>query len=425
MSREIEVWADWIELGGPVRMGVLRVIETRGKEVFSFEYGQSWLDVGLATELDPDLRLLNGPQYLDAEARPNFGIFLDSSPDRWGRVLMQRREAACAREASRPERRLRELDFLMGVHDEQRSGGLRFRDVASGGGWLSDDPSMATPPWTSLRELEHASWRLQRTDVRENEESLKWLRLMIAPGSSLGGARPKAGVSDERGQLWIAKFPGRNDSRDVGAWEMLAHRLALESGVLVSSARLERFGGEHRTFLSERFDRRVIDGERKRLHFASAMTLLGYSDGAGAETGVSYLDLAEILLRYGAEPEVDLEQLWLRIIYSIAIGNTDDHLRNHGFLLTREGWRLSPAYDLNPSPDGAGLSLNISETDNALSFDLAIEMAPFFRVKKKEADRLVKFVRTISVRWRDVARDLNIARSEQEAMEAAFNTPGR
>jgi serine/threonine-protein kinase HipA len=420
MSREIEVWGDWIELGGPVRMGNLRAIETRGKEVFSFEYEKSWLDRGIATGLDPDLRLLDGPQYLDAGERPNFGIFFDSSPDRWGRVLMQRREAARAREESRPERRLRELDVLVGVHDEQRSGGLRFRDAASQGEWLNDDPSMATPPWTSLRELEHASWQLQRTDLRENAESLKWLRLIIAPGSSLGGARPKAGVSDESGQLWIAKFPGRNDSRDIGAWEMLAHRLAKESGVLVSNARLEQFGGEHRTFLSERFDRRVVDGERRRLHFASAMTLLGHSDGAGAETGVSYLDLAEILLQFGAAPGFDLRQLWLRIIFSIAVGNTDDHLRNHGFLLTREGWRLSPAYDINPSPDEAGLSLNISETDNALSFDLAVEMAPFFRVEKKEANQLVKSVRAITGRWRTVARDLSITRSDQDAMEVAF-----
>lgn len=358
MSREIEVWGDWIELGGPVCMGTLRAIETRGKEVFSFEYEKSWLDRGIATGLDPDLRFLDGPQYLDAGERPNFGIFLD--------------------------------------------------------------PSMATPLWTSLRELEHASWQLQRTDLRENAESLKWLRLIIAPGSSLGGARPKAGVSDESGQLWIAKFPGRNDSRDIGAWEMLAHRLAKESGVLVSNARLEQFGGEHRTFLSERFDRRVVDGERRRLHFASAMTLLGHSDGAGAETGASYLDLAEILLQFGAAPEFDLTQLWLRIIFSIAVGNTDDHLRNHGFLLTPAGWRLSPAYDINPSPDGAGLSLNISETDNALSFDLAVEMAPYFRVEKKEANQLVKFVRAITGRWRTVARDLSITRSDQDAMEVAF-----
>lgn len=420
MSREIEVWGDWIELGGPVRMGNLRAIETRGKEVFSFEYEKSWLDRGIAAGLDADLRFLVGPQYLDAGERPSFGIFLDSSPDRWGRVLMQRREAARAREESRPERRLRELDVLVGVHDEQRSGGLRFRDAASQGEWLNDDPSMATPPWTSLRELEHASWQLQRTDLRENADSLKWLRLIIAPGSSLGGARPKAGVSDESGQLWIAKFPGRNDSRDIGAWEMLAHRLAKESGVLVSNARLEQFGGEHRTFLSERFDRRVVDGERRRLHFASAMTLLGHSDGAGAETRVSYLDLAEILLQFGAAPEFDLRQLWLRIIFSIAVGNTDDHLRNHGFLLTREGWRLSPAYDINPSPDEAGLSLNISETDNALSFDLAVEMAPFFRVEKKEANQLVKSVRAITGRWRTVARDLSITRSDQDAMEVAF-----
>jgi len=343
MSREIEVWSDWQELVEPALMGRLRTTEIRGKEIFSFEYDASWLERGLSTQLDPDLQFLDGPQYVDTESRPNFGIFLDSSPDRWGRVLMQRREAARAREHARPERRLRELDFLLGVHDEQRLGALRFRDSEKGSGWLSDEATMATPPWTSLRELQQASWKLQQDDPRTDSDYLKWLSLMIAPGSSLGGARPKAGVKDGEGHLWIAKFPGRNDVREIAAWEMVVHRLAIQSGIEVSEARLEAFGDGHRTFLSKRFDRVVEGGECKRIHFASAMTLLGYNDGDGGGSGVSYLELAEWLIRHGANSDEDLHQLWRRIVFSIAVRNTDDHLRNHGFLLTPEGWRLSPA----------------------------------------------------------------------------------
>jgi len=420
MSQETEVWADWAELGGPVRMGLLRTLEARGKEVFSFEYDRAWLERGLSVRLDPDLDLLDGPQYIKVETRPNFGLFLDSSPDRWGRILMQRREAARARAEGRRERRLRELDFLLGVHDEQRMGALRFRDPGQAARWLSDDPAMATPPWTSLRELEQASWRLQRHGGANDPETLRCLNLLIAPGSSLGGARPKAGVKDERDELWIAKFPGSGDSRDVGAWEMVVHELAARSGVRVAEARLEAYGKTHRTFLTKRFDRVAVAGERRRIHFASAMTLLGHNDGAGSGTGASYLELAEWILRNGAVPDEDLAQLWRRIVFSIAVGNVDDHLRNHGFLLAAGGWRLAPAYDLNPDPDGTGLSLNISETDNALDFDLAREVAVYFRVSGEDAEQIVAETAKVARGWRGLASAHRISKGEQEEMAAAF-----
>ena len=420
MSREIEVWGDWHELGNPTLIGVLRASEARGKEVFSFEYDTGWLEEESFRSLDPDLQLYSGPQYLDGETRPNFGLFLDSSPDRWGRLLMQRREAVVAREGARKQLRLRELDFLLGVHDEQRLGALRFKEPATGQSWLNDDSSMVTPPWTSLRELEQASWKLQREDASEDAQYLQWLNLMIAPGSSLGGARPKAGVQDESGDLWIAKFPGRNDERDMGAWEMVCNDLAVEAGLSVAEARLEQFGGEQGTYMTRRFDRVTGSNGKKRIHFASAMTLLGLNDGADHVAGVSYLDLVELIIRQGAVPEADLEELWKRIVFSIAIHNTDDHLRNHGFLLTPEGWILSPAYDINPDPDGRGLNLNISETDNSLSFDLALEVAPYFRLDGAGASKIMKAVKDAVAGWRDVASSCGISRSEQEAMEPAF-----
>lgn len=420
MSREIEVWADWRELVAPTLMGVLRVSETRGKDVFSFEYDGEWLEGESFRSLDPDLQLYGGPQYLDGETRPNFGLFLDSSPDRWGRLLMQRREAVLAKEETRKQRRLQELDFLLGVHDEQRVGALRFKEPAVGESWLSDDSSMATPPWASLRELEHASWKLQREDASEDSHYLQWLNLMLAPGSSLGGARPKAGVQDEAGDLWIAKFPGRNDSWDSGAWEMVSHDLAVAAGLSMAEARVEQFGRRQGTYLARRFDRVAGSKGKKRIHFASAMTLLGHNDGAGHDAGASYLDLVELIIRQGAEPEVDLRELWRRIVFSIAIHNTDDHLRNHGFLLTPEGWKLSPAYDINPDPDGRGLNLNISETDNSLSFDLAIEVAHHFRLEPDQADRILKAVKDAVAGWRIAAGRRGIARSERDAMELAF-----
>lgn len=420
MSREIEVWADWRGLGSPVLMGRLRSSLTRGKEVFSFTYEREWLAREDARPLDPDLGLYAGPQYSGSGERPNFGVFLDSAPDRWGRLLMQRREAVLAREASRSPRRLQETDYLLGVHDGQRAGALRFKEPETGDAWLDDAPSMRTPPWASLRQLEHASWMIQDGSAHDDPDYPEWLRLLTAPGSSIGGARPKAGVKDPDGDLWIAKFPGRTDTRDMAAWEMLAHRLAVRAGLCVAQADLQQFGDGHRTFMTRRFDRVHGTAGTQRIHFASAMTLLGHTDGDNHHAGASYLEMVEFLTRQGAAPGSDLAELWRRIVFSIAIHNTDDHLRNHGFLLTEHGWRLAPAYDLNPDPSGTGLSLNISETDNALSFDLALEVAPFFRLKPAAAQAILQEIRDAVGSWKQQAADLGIARAEQQFMATAF-----
>ncbi len=420
MSREIQVWADWHELGEPQLMGQLRASAVRGKEVFSFNYDATWLKSNASRQLDPDLQLVEGPQYLSSEQRPNFGIFLDSSPDRWGRLLMQRREAAKARDEGRPVKSLLETDYLLGVHDEQRAGALRFKDGEDIDSWLNDDDSMATPPWTSLRELDNASWMVQGDAATDDPHYLEWLNLLIAPGSSIGGARPKAGVRDPKQDLWIAKFPGRSDERDMGAWEMLVHRLALEAGLNIAHAELEKFGKGHRTFMTRRFDRVAISGNQKRIHFASAMTLLGHADGDDYGGGASYLEIVEFIGRQGAQPARDLEELWRRIIFSIAVHNTDDHLRNHGFLLTESGWELSPAYDLNADPTGNGLSLNISETDNALSFDLAMEVSSMFRLNPQRSSEIISNIKEVVAAWRSHANALKIPRSEQELMSRAF-----
>ncbi len=420
MAREIIVYGDWLELGETQRMGLLRSEISRGGETFSFEYAQSWLDGPNALSLDPELRLFQGPHYLKDGDRPNFGIFLDSSPDRWGQLLMKRREASNARREKRKTKTLVHSDFMLGVHDAQRVGGLRFKTELDGE-FLADQQGQNMPPWARLRELEHAAWQFQSDDGLEaDDEARACFQLLVAPGSSIGGARPKAGVCDEEQNLWIAKFPGRNDEIDVGGWEMVTHQLAKTAGLNLSEARAEQFGRTHHTFLIKRFDRVIVNRERRRRHFASAMTMLGYSDGTSFKDGASYLEIVEFLTRSGANIEVDLHELWRRIVFYICVSNTDDHLRNHGFLMQPDGWRLSPAYDVNPDPTGNGLSLNISDTDNALSLDLALDVAGYFRLDRIQATSIIEQVKEAVSQWRAIASELGIPRREQQCMKSAF-----
>ncbi|MDQ2688626.1 MAG: type II toxin-antitoxin system HipA family toxin [Armatimonadota bacterium] len=395
-------------------MGTLSATAPRAKEIFAFEYDPDWLRSGPAQVLDPALQLFGGLQYLGAN-RSNFGLFLDSAPDRWGRFLMDRRARQAERDEGWPRQSLRESDYLLGVFDEQRMGALRFR-LSPDGPFLDDNRAYASPPWTSLRELEQASLALEQPGAEHAPDYQKWLRMLIAPGGSLGGAHPKAGVIDPEGQLWIAKFPKRGETTDGGGWEYVTYTLARQAGVAVPDALARRFNTSRHTFLTRRFDR-VGTG---RVHFASAMTLLNRADGDDASNGTSYLELAELLMRQGAQTEADLEQLWRRIVFSICVSNADDHLRNHGFLLTPQGWALSPAYDMNPDPDADGLKLNISDADNAQDLQLAREVADYFRVKAARANAIIHEV-VVAVRlWRDEAKALGLSASEVERMEPAF-----
>lgn len=412
-SKRIYVYADWEELKAPARMGCLHSQLARGKEIFSFEFDPEWLQARSALTLDPDLQMYSGRQYADS-GKHGFGLFLDSAPDRWGRQLMRRREAIRARHENRPVRQLHESDYLLGVHDRTRMGALRFA-LAEPGDFLDHDFELSAPPWTSLRELEAACRHYEDESPSDNEHEI-WLNMLLAPGSSLGGARPKANVLDTAGNLWIAKFPSRADHSNTGAWEMVAYELARKIGLTVPECRIERFSKHGSTFLTRRFDRRA----GKRIHFASAMTLLGRSDGDDYSSGCSYLDLAQFIVRQGARPTEDLQELWRRIVFSIAVSNTDDHLRNHGFLLTPQGWILSPAYDINPDPRGSGLSLNISEDDNALDFDLALSIAPLFRFDMTQAKDQLAIIKNTVSHWREIALKLRISRMETETMALAF-----
>lgn len=413
-KKEIQVYAHWAGLKEPSMMGTLVATPVRGKEVFSFEYSSEWLKSGFTHLIDPELQLYPG-QYFPSGDKPNFGVFLDSCPDRWGRVLMERREAVLARKENRPEKKLLESDYLLGVFDSHRMGALRFK-LQNSDHFLNDEKEMAVPPWSSLRELEHAIQMFEQNEVQDIDY-LKWIGLLIAPGSSLGGARPKACVLDTKNNLWIAKFPSIKDKKDVGAWEMVVHKLAKKAGLNVPQSKARQLGNEHHIYLTRRFDR---NEKGERIHFTSAMTMLGYADGAGHETGVSYLELVEFLIRNGADVNTDLEELWRRMVFNIGVKNTDDHLRNHGFLLTGTGWKLSPAYDMNPNEHGTGLHLNISETDNSLDFDLALSVAHYFRLNQNKAKSILDQVKSSVSKWKKVASECGISRTEQEMMRRAF-----
>ena len=410
-EKTIYVYADWMG-NSPVLMGVLFVRMSRGKELLSFEYNKDWLrtaDGGVI--LDPDLQLYEGPQYVPHD-KPLFGIFSDSCPDRWGRLLMKRKEAILARHDKRKPRALAESDYLLGVYDETRLGALRF-SLEEGGSFLSSDKDLAAPPWTTLRALESASLAFESDDSGQEE---KWIRQLLAPGSSLGGARPKASVQAPDRSLWIAKFPSKHDGWNSGVWEIITHDLAVKCGLNTPAAKLETFSDTGSTFLIKRFDRE----KGRRLHFSSAMALLGKTDGVGAE-GVSYLDIATFIKSNGASPKEDLRELWKRIVFNMAVSNTDDHLRNHGFILTKYGWTLSPMYDVNPNIYGDSLSLNVSTDDNTIDFELALETARYYDVGMEDAKNIVADIQKIVFEnWQTLAVNYGLSRSEISRMEPAF-----
>lgn len=344
--------------------------------MFSFEYDRDFLKSKFCHLLDPDLQFYRGRQY--PSNKHYFGIFTDSAPNSWGRMLMDRKEALKEKEENKKAKTLMESDYLLGVYDLARMGALRFSlDEKE---FLSNDDIMSVPPITSLRTIEEASRNFENDKFDMNN---KWLKQLIGPASSLGGARPKATVKDIDGSLWIAKFPSKNDEYNNAAWEKVVHDLAKICNLNVPESRLESFSKDGCTFLVKRFDRK---GE-KRIHFTSAMTLLGQVDGTSAQNGSGYLDIVRFITGNGADPKKDLIELWKRVVFSMAVSNTDDHLRNHGFLLTKKGWRLSPLYDVNPSRKGQFLSLNVSENDNSKNIKLALEVANYYSIEPQTAKK--------------------------------------
>lgn len=412
---EIFVYADWLDIGTPLFVGTLRSSLIRGKEHFSFKYDQGWLESKYALQIDPSLQLYVGEQH--AADDNNFKVFLDSCPDRWGRLLMQRREAVIARTEERRANKLYETDYLLGVHDSFRMGALRF-STELGGIFLDDNEDLSAPAITSLPELEQAANGIENKPDFDNPDYLKWLNMLISPGSSLGGARPKASVKDVDGTLWLAKFPSRYDDYDIGLWEYIVYKMALDAGVNMSECKVQAIGSDHHIFLTKRFDR--VEGG-KRLQFTSAMTQLEYFDGN--DEGASYLELAEFLTLNGSNTKEDLEQLWTRMLFNIMVSNSDDHLRNHGFIFDTTGWCLSPAYDINPTQNATGLHLNIDDRDNALEVDLAFEVAEYFQLTAKAANEIYQKVANAISKWEELAIEAGITRGERDLMKDCFLAP--
>lgn len=405
------VHLDAAELGVMQQVGTLFRQTTRTDLPASFAYVPDWVESSRAFMLDPRLELWTEEQYPPARSAA-FGIFMDSAPDRWGRVLMERREAAAADREDRPMRHLQEIDFLLGVHDTTRVGALRFQHPQ---GHFLDDSANAAPPVTDLATLAHVSLRIEEAGIEKLPEYEQWLAMLIAPGTSLGGARPKANFTSPGQELWIAKFPAKDDRYDIGAWEFVVHRLAKKAGIDVPHSELRQLGPRYGTFCVERFDRLASS---RRL-YASAMTLLERQDG---DPDASYLDIAEYLASNGAQGHIDadLAQLFRRVVFNVVVGNRDDHLRNHGFIREVSGWRLSPAFDMNPNPAKREHALNFDGTSALPELDTVLDTAGFYRLEHAEAQSIVGEVRDAVASWRAEAAALDLSRPEIQRMETVF-----
>ncbi len=409
---DIWIYAHWLGMRDAKCIGILSAHQGKGRKSFSFEYDSTWLGSKEQFIIDPDIGWFSGKQF--PNGKDNFGIFMDSMPDTWGRTLMKRRSILEAQAFDKKAPALYDIDFLLGVYDESRMGALRFK-LNPESNFLDDNKDYPTPPWSSIRELQHGASQIESN--KHDIEIRKWLAILIAPGSSLGGARPKANILDDNQHPWIAKFPSKNDVIDKAAWEYLAYKLALKAGIEMSESKIQKVTGTHHTFFTKRFDR--LHGER--IHFASAMTMTGNNEEIIRDNTPSYLELAEFIQFSISENTKDLNQLWRRIVFNIAVSNTDDHLRNHGFIIKNDTWRLSPAYDINPSIDKDGLAMNIDMDNNALDFELAKSVGEYFQLNNQQMEQIINEIRSVVSNWKTEADTIGISRSEQILMEGAFN----
>ena len=412
--RKIYVYADFDWLKTAVLVGELGYESLRGTDSYSFCYDHNWLRQYSDLYLSADINNYTGLQFTQPD-RDIFGCFGDALPDRWGRLLLNRREQIRAQEEKRPVRKLSSYDYLLGIDDYSRMGGFRFKESPDGE-FINCDATLRIPPLTDIQVLVAASMEVEKSEERNLLPDKKWLLQLVHPGTSLGGARPKAGVLNEEGELCVAKFPSRNDEYDIGLWEHLSHLLVKEAGVEAAETRAITAGEKYHTLLSKRFDR-TTDGHRR--HFASAMTLLGLTDGCNAQTGNGYLDIVDFILQHCCNVEANLRQLYRRVAFSIAIGNSDDHFRNHGFLLTPKGWTLAPAYDLNPTFNDHQ-SLLINATTNRSDLQLLLASSEEYMIGKEEATHIIEEVKDGVSQWRSMATRIGIAKREMDLFAQVF-----
>lgn len=414
--RTLFIYADFDWLDKPLLIGELGYESLRGSDSYSFKYDNDWLRQYGSLFLSADINNYPGQQYTQPD-RDIFGCFNDALPDRWGRLLLNRREQILATEDKRPIRKLSSFDYLISIDDFSRMGGFRFKETPDGE-FINCDNHLRIPPLTDIRALVAASMEIEKSEELRLLPEMKWLIQLVHPGTSLGGVRPKAGIVNDIGQLCVAKFPSRNDDYDVGLWEHLSHLLAKEAGVMVAETSVVETGEKYHVMISRRFDR-TDDGRRK--HFASALTLLGLTDGCGAKTGDGYLDIVDFILQNCCDVEENLRQLYRRVAFNIAIGNSDDHFRNHGFLLTPRGWTLSPAYDMNPTLNEYQ-ALLINSTTNQADLGILLDSSEEYMIGKEEAKRIINEVKAGVKQWKSIAIRLGIAKREIDVLEQAFQT---
>ena len=387
-------------------MGELSYESLRGEDSYGFSFDEEWLRRAGELFLSADLNNYPGVQYTAAGC-DIFGCFSDALPDRWGRTLLNRREQLLAQEEGRPLRRLSSFDYLLGIDDYSRMGGFRFKERADAD-FINSTPTLRVPPLANIRDLEFAARQIEQSEQQNELPDKKWIAQLIQPGSSLGGARPKASVIDTDGLLCVAKFPSRQDDNDAELWEHLSHMLAKRAGISVAETRVLQTSDRRHTLISQRFDR---TRSGKRIHFASAMTLLGLHDGDNATNGHGYLDIVDFIIRYGADVDNNLRELYRRVAFNICIGNSDDHFRNHGFLLTPKGWTLSPAYDLNPTLS-RHQSLLITSTSNEADLSLLGDASEEYMLSRPIADSIISEVCNALKDWQTLASQLGVPKRE-------------
>lgn len=417
--KKLYVYADFDWLRCAEMVGELGYESLRGSDSYSFTFSDDWLRRHGDLFLSDDLNNYPGAQYTQL-GRDIFCCFSDALPDRWGRMLLLRREQIDALAGNRAVRRLSSFDFLTGIDDFSRMGGFRFKEALDGD-YINSGNELRIPPLTDIRELFAASAAFERSEAEGALPAARWIAQLVRPGSSLGGARPKASVVDGGGVLYIAKFPSLKDDYDVGLWEHVCHVLAKEVGIAAADTQVLATGEGYHTLLSRRFDRTRVG---RRVHFASAMTLLGLSDGDNAGTGHGYIDIVDFIVQHCTNVESNLEELYRRVAFNICVGNSDDHFRNHGFLLTSRGWTLSPAYDLNPSM-GDYQSLLISSVSSKADLRLLLGAHDEYLLSRQAAEKIVHEVVEVVKGWRSVAVRLGLARHEFERFAGVLDVRGR
>lgn len=409
------VYADFDWLKEIELIGELSYESIRGSDSYGFEYDNNWLKKYGNLFLSYDLNNYPGQQYTQPD-RDIFGCFSDALPDRWGRTLLNSREQVLANEEKRQIRRLTSFDYLKGIDDASRMGGFRFKTDVNAD-FINSIDTLRIPPLTNIRELLNASNEIEKSEEANQLPDKKWLTQLVQPGSSLGGARPKASVIDNNQFLFIAKFPSRKDDYNVGLWEHFCHLLATKAGINAATTQVLSTNDKYHTLLSKRFDRTV---QGKRIHFASAMTLLGLSDGDNASTGKGYLDIVDFILQNCTDVNNNLQELFRRVAFNICIANSDDHFRNHGFLLTQKGWTLSPAYDINPTQNEYQ-SLLISYSSSKADLTILLEACEDYMIKREVAVQIISEVVTAVNGWKALASKLGIANREMELFGKIFD----